>query len=135
MDPKRVAEIEQMLTNRHDMLHYNMKALRRAGLDLLVEAKRLSENIQAYAFESGRVSLKCQDQSKEIESLKRQLALAAKEAAKGCCPYDADKAFALICNEYCSDDDTCSERCWLEYWRQQSGAFQNGNNQSEAANG
>lgn len=39
MDPKRVAEIEQMLTNRHDMLHYNMKALRRAGLDLLVEMR------------------------------------------------------------------------------------------------
>ena len=77
MDQKRVAEIEQMLMNRHDMLHYNMKALRRAGMDLLAEAKRLSENIQAYAFESGRVSLKCQDQSKEIESLKRQLEMAA----------------------------------------------------------
>lgn len=54
----------------------------------------------------------------EIESLKRQLRMAAKEAAKGCCPYDANKAFALICKEDCSDDDTRSERCWLEYWRQ-----------------
>ena len=64
----------------------------------------------------------------EIESLKRQLEMAAKEAAKGCCPYDVDKAFALICKEDCSDDDTRSERCWLEYWRQKSGTFQNGNN-------
>lgn len=56
----------------------------------------------------------------EIESLKRQLEMAAEEAAKGCCPYDANKAFALICKEDCSDDNDCSERCWLEYWRQEA---------------
>ena len=100
MDPKRVTEIEQLLTNRHDMLHYNMRALRRAGLDLLAE----------------------------MRNKEQQLRMAAKEAAKGCCPYDANKAFALICKEDCSDDDTRSERCWLEYWRCKSGTFQNGNN-------
>ncbi len=35
-----------------------------AALD---EVKRLSENIHAYAYESGRVSLKCQDQSIDKE--------------------------------------------------------------------
>ena len=128
MDPKRVAEIEQMLRNRHDMLHYNMKALRRAGQDLLAEAKRLSENIHAYAFESGRVSLKCQDQSKEIESLKRQLQVAAGEKAlKPHCPDGKD------CDGITTDEDCTA--CWLEHWRQQSGTFQNGNDQSEDANG
>ena len=49
MDPKRVAEIEQMLTNRHDMLHYNMKALRRAGLDLLAEMRNKERQLQVAA--------------------------------------------------------------------------------------
>ena len=49
MDPKRVAEIEQMLTNRHDMLHYNMKALRRAGLDLLTEMRSKERQLQVAA--------------------------------------------------------------------------------------
>ena len=49
MDPKRVAEIEQMLRNRHDMLHYNMKALRRAGLDLLTEMRSKEQQLQVAA--------------------------------------------------------------------------------------
>ena len=101
MDPKRVTEIEQILTNRHDMLHYNMKALRRAGLDLLAE----------------------------MRSMEQQLHMAAKEAARCCCPYDTDKPAALkFCNESCETDEEKPELCWLEYWQlkinsQNSGAF------------
>lgn len=79
-----------------------------AALD---EVKRLSENINAYAFESGRVSLKCQDQSKEIEILKRQLQVAANmEACEGRCPETKE----------CPTDRDCVE-CWLEHWRQKAG--------------
>ena len=127
MDPKRVAEIEQMLTNRHDMLHYNMKALRRAGLELLAEAKRLSENIHAYAFESGRVSLKCQDQSKEIESLKRQLEMAAEhQVSEMVCP-------SKMLENTCRDAGDC-KTCWLEYWRQKATTSKK-NTVGEGANG
>ena len=71
----------------------------------------------------------------EIENLKRQLEMAAEEAAKGCCPYDANKAFALICKEDCSDDNDCSERCWLEYWRQKANSNDNAvNSKDKAAN-
>lgn len=51
-----------------------------------------------------------------------QLNLAAKEAAKCGCPYDADKPAALeFCMDNCDGDDERPEKCWREYWRRQAG--------------
>lgn len=88
-----------------------------AALD---EVKRLSENINAYAFESGRVSLKCQDQSKEIESLKRQLEMAA-ETMPDCpnCTVSEELSFCTVDIE--GDCEKSYQECWLEYWRQKAG--------------
>ena len=94
MDPKRVTEIEQMLTNRHDMLHYNMRALRRAGLDLLAEMRGMEQLLQV-ATEHMVAEMVCPKEVSEEECRKRE----------GVC-----------------------KTCWLEYWRQKSGTFQNGNN-------
>ena len=50
-----------------------------------------------------------------------QLALAAEEAASGCCPYDRNKdAVGSFCDESCEIDEEKSEWCWQKYWQQQA---------------
>ena len=49
-----------------------------------------------------------------------QLAMAAEEAARGCCPYDRDKdAVENFCDESCEENEEKSEWCWIEYWKRQ----------------
>ena len=65
----------------------------------------------------------------EIQNLKLQLLSAGVFAAsQPHCPDGKD------CDGYSTSEQSCTA-CWLEHWRQKSGTFQNGNNQSEAANG
>lgn len=57
----------------------------------------------------------------KLEAAEQQLQLAAKEAAKGCCPYDIDRAAVnKFCTNDCDDDDTRSEQCWRKYWEQKA---------------
>ena len=58
----------------------------------------------------------------EIESLKRQMQEAAIFAASQ--PHCPD---GKECDGYSTSEQSCTA-CWLEYWRQKSGRFQNGNN-------
>lgn len=53
-----------------------------------------------------------------IAELEKMLKFAAREAAKGCCPYDVAGADAVkeFCNDNCEVDDDKPPRCWIEYW-------------------
>lgn len=55
----------------------------------------------------------------EIARLERMLALAATEAAKCSCPFDAAGAAAVrdFCDETCGDNEQKVRECWIEYWR------------------
>ena len=58
----------------------------------------------------------------EIQNLKLQLLSAGVFAAsQPHCPDGKD------CDGYSTSEQSCTA-CWLEYWRQKSGTFQNGNN-------
>ena len=54
----------------------------------------------------------------KVQRLESMLSLAAKEAAKGCCPYDVAGAAAVrdFCDETCGDNEQKSRECWIEYW-------------------
>ena len=140
---ERITELENLLKMQDDALERAGSAARFAISQ--EDAEKLRGIV--FADNGDEIEKKLEQEADEIESLKRQLQVAAEVAMFNGCPVESSfnkPEFCVAQNSFvhCKQDEA---ECWKKYFRQKanskdngansddSGTFQNGNNHKEAS--